>query len=206
MRIVKGEDGLFVSLQGEGMLSGTPMTFLRLWGCNLKCPWCDQPEALKPRGYINVSVDEVFEGIVELGCLDLCITGGEPLIQAEEVAELSRKLSQTHGITVETNASIFHPIPQVNFWSLSPKLHKWPDEEVLLWIDHCTQYQVPFQMKVVCNSVADVTSAITLLGDYRTLLMVQPQWGTENLEDIIAYCVEQNVRLSFQTHKWLGIR
>ena len=38
-------DEIFTSIQGEGYDSGLITTFVRLYGCNLKCKYCDQPQA-----------------------------------------------------------------------------------------------------------------------------------------------------------------
>jgi len=34
---------VFASIQGEGHFVGQPQVFLRLWGCPLRCRWCDTP-------------------------------------------------------------------------------------------------------------------------------------------------------------------
>ena len=40
---------VFSAIQGEGALVGERQVFLRLTGCNIRCAYCDQPEALEKR-------------------------------------------------------------------------------------------------------------------------------------------------------------
>jgi Organic radical activating enzymes len=34
---------IFKSIEGEGKRAGLPCTFVRLFGCNLRCKYCDTP-------------------------------------------------------------------------------------------------------------------------------------------------------------------
>jgi 7-carboxy-7-deazaguanine synthase len=96
---------LFSSLQGEGRFQGYPSFFVRLYGCNLNCVYCDAVEAVSGDNYKEMSVDEIAAQVKRSGINDVCITGGEPLCQREELVKLISRLSN-HRITLETNGSL----------------------------------------------------------------------------------------------------
>ena len=72
---------IFSSLQGEGFWTGTPMVFVRLAGCNLRCPFCDTDHRHGEALRADALVREVLTRAD--GCRRICLTGGEPLLQAD---------------------------------------------------------------------------------------------------------------------------
>mgnify|MGYP003634903109 CR=1 FL=1 len=112
----------FVSIQGEGKLTGVPSWFCRVSGCNLRCTWCDTPYASWSPEKTTRTIDELVEEAVASGVGHAVLTGGEPMMFAE-VAELSSRLSNAGmHITVETAGTLVLPGLVCNLMSLSPKL------------------------------------------------------------------------------------
>lgn len=113
----------FLSVQGEGALTGIPSFFIRLSGCNLRCSWCDTPYASwKPEGARRSLADLVGEA--RRSARHAVITGGEPMI-FDQVEPLSRELrgAGIH-VTIETAGTVHRP-PSVlacDLMSISPKL------------------------------------------------------------------------------------
>jgi 7-carboxy-7-deazaguanine synthase len=95
---------IFYSLQGEGVLMGTPTTFVRFVGCNLDCTWCDTKYARE--GGVEMSVDQIFDKVESFGTPFVCLTGGEPLLQADLYKLLDTLLENDYHVTVETNGSL----------------------------------------------------------------------------------------------------
>ena len=126
------------TIQGEGKMAGVPVLFVRTAGCNLRCMWllpdgevslCDTPFAsFDTRGEKRVEVETVKNLVLNnLGNMNhLVVSGGEPFIQPDGLANLISELKkerQLH-VSVETNATIFNEemVQQIDFFSLSPKL------------------------------------------------------------------------------------
>jgi len=103
MRIIE----IFKSIQGEGVRQGLPCVFVRFAGCNLNCRWCDTPHARDMRSGEEMTKQEIISQVEALGCRYMCITGGEPMLQAAGVIDLSKAFHEKgFTIDIETNGSI----------------------------------------------------------------------------------------------------
>ncbi len=125
--------------QGEGPWAGRPQVFLRMAGCNLNCVWCDTPYSWDWTRYDRadeahkMTFGEVAEQVQLLGGqhpaspTGLCITGGEPMVQAKGLGVLlNEHLHWAAGrVSIETNGT--RPASRllqrlIGLWVVSPKL------------------------------------------------------------------------------------
>ncbi|MCC6660495.1 MAG: 7-carboxy-7-deazaguanine synthase QueE [Phycisphaerales bacterium] len=111
----------FLSIQGEGKLTGIPSYFIRAGGCNLRCAWCDTPYASwNPEG-VRVSVDHLVAQAAASGARHAVLTGGEPMI-FDAVTPLAAALRERGmHITLETAGTVYRDLP-CDLMSISPKL------------------------------------------------------------------------------------
>lgn len=72
---------IFYSLQGEGYYTGTPAVFLRLSGCNLRCPFCDTDHSASE----PMEIDTLVDRLLGYPSRHLVITGGEPSLQVDRL-------------------------------------------------------------------------------------------------------------------------
>ena len=194
---------IFTSFQGEGPYVGTPATFLRLYGCNLNCEWCDTDIST----YEMLSVDDVAEIILTQmefnNIKTLIITGGEPTLQMEEIKRLIKELPEDIKIQMETNGSLFEYIPGIEY-VISPKQDK---EKVF---ENYYNYENTF-FKFVITSQEDIDEVISLKEKYHydKAIWLQGEFSRDGeMADLIRenFPRLENVKLSVQTHKYLNQR
>lgn len=172
---------IYASLQGEGRYAGTPSTFVRTSGCNLRCTWCDTPfTSWEPTG-TERTVDDVLDAVAALGPRHAVVTGGEPLI-LPDVPELCRRLrADGVHVTIETAGSVLpaaEPAAIADFLSISPKLASSTPSSATagVWAARheaarrrddvlVTLMQAPHQLKFVIGTPADLAEACTWLDD-----------------------------------------
>ena len=194
---------IFTSFQGEGPYIGTPATFLRLYGCNLNCPWCDTDIST----YEMLSVDDVAEILMtqmEFNNINLLvITGGEPTLQMEEIKRLIKELPEGIKIQLETNGSIFEYLPEVEY-VISPK-----EDKEKVFENYYKYDNVFFKFVIACEEDIDEVISIKNKYGYDKTIWLQGEFSKDALmADLIRenFPRLENIKLSVQTHKYLNQR
>lgn len=185
---------IFYSLQGEGTWTGTPAVFVRLAGCNLSCSFCDTDFALK----FLASVEDVVARVRSEGrdCPMVVLTGGEPLAQRESLALIDALRADGRRVHVESNGTIPTQLPADVWLTVSPKerldgtMARRADEAKLIVDGRVPQEWV------------DAFPA-------GTPLFLQPEGNKASNVALAVDAAKRDparLRLSLQTHKFIGIR
>lgn len=158
------------TIQGEGPSTGVPASFVRLYGCNLDCVWCDTPFTWDTKGKLGVVYERDAESrsvdVVELlptipDARLLVISGGEPLIQRKAVYELAGRALMSkrfEAVEVETNGTQSPLVPLHGLsYNVSPKLHHAQTSKPGIRPEVLEQFlDRPAVFKFVCASRPDL--------------------------------------------------
>ncbi len=190
------------SIQGEGLLVGYRQVFIRFFGCNLTCPYCDTPLSLTAveqcrvertagkRDFYAVDnplspdgVRKILENYNLAKIHSISFTGGEPLLQAEFLQKLIPMLSGLGPqMYLETNGTLPGKLKQVinllDIISMDIKLTgntPWSAHADFLAV--ARQKQVYVKVVVLPGTVDDeilATCKLIAAQDTRIPLILQP--------------------------------
>lgn len=207
----------FLSIDGEVNKwgQGIPSVFLRLQKCNLKCSYCDIPEAQDPKVGQEMTVDEVVKIIRGYECKKITITGGEPLLQEDEIHILINRLfPEGYHISIETNGTIS---------TRRFRECRKPDPNVCLVVDYKFGHYNPdaFEflrefdwVKIVVGNREDFDGARNILELLRELgckarFALSPIHETLPGKELAQWILDAkmwDVTLNCQIHKWLDLK
>jgi organic radical activating enzyme len=153
---VKGKiSEIFESIQGEGIYLGERQLFVRFFGCNLKCRYCDT----RMDSFIEYEPEDLVNELKKYGdgFHSVSFTGGEPLLQKDflkEVLGLTRKCG--FRIYLETNGTLPESLSEIidylDFVAMDLKL---PSSTGLsdFWDTHHKFLQIASQKEVFLKAV-----------------------------------------------------
>ena len=200
---------IFYSIEGEGIEIGRPEVFIRLTGCNLRCGWCDTKYALNDGK--EMSIDEIIQEIGRYPCKNISITGGEPLLQREELLELVEGLKEmNYWIQLNTNGTIFDQrifelVDLVTMDCKCPSSGMKSDLEVLMSTKDSFGFKL--QLKFVISNEEDYQYAksiiLTSFKDVANIIF-QPEWHSRKFARKLVEFVKRdtlNVKVILQQQK-----
>jgi 7-carboxy-7-deazaguanine synthase len=197
---------IYESIQGESTFAGLPCTFVRLSRCNLRCRWCDTPQAFE--GGTQLSRADVLGRALSFGTPLVELTGGEPLLQPGAIPLLRELCDSGRTVLLETSGE--RDISEVD-----PRVHRIMDLKAPgsdeshrnRWenIEHLTQQD---EVKVVLSDRADYEWAKGVieahgLADRVNAVLLSCVWGELDPKDLVRWVLEDNlpVRVQIQMHK-----
>ena len=212
---------IFDTVQGEAFYTGTPATFIRLQGCPVGCHWCDTKhtwstgtEKLKieidemlhktkdsPK-WSDVSEKEIVNIVTKLKPRHFVLTGGEPCSQ--DIFELTRLLASVGSVQVETSGTHTINVYHKTWVTVSPKIDMMGGLNVLnSALIRANELNMPI------NSHNDVKNLQKLVKNvnYGQLVWLQPVSQKQDNTDLcVKTAMDNNWRISIQTHKYMGVR
>lgn len=199
---------IFNSIEGEGKRAGYPCTFIRLYGCNLNCDYCDSQYACKDDAYTVMSIPEILETVSHWNCNRITVTGGEPLIHKGIIALLEVLVNNGYRVNVETNGTQYIPIRIPNLFytmdykSLSSGMNKFMEASVFHDLGRNDI------LKCVVGSVEDLDDCLAFIEEARPEceIFISPIFGKIEPAQIVEYIQKHKLndwRVQLQLHKFI---
>lgn len=199
---------IYASIQGEGLYSGWPCSFIRLTGCPLRCRWCDTAYGFL--GGEKLTISEILERVKINKIPMVELTGGEPLAQVESFELIEALVAKNYKVLLETSGS--EPVKDVH-----PDCHiimdlKCPGSGMVEKnnYENLKHLKASDEIKFVVASREDfdwVSQIIAKLDLFSVCsLSVSPAFALVKPEDLAAWILQspwKSLRLNLQIHKYI---
>jgi len=216
---------IFFSIQGEGIYQFIPQIFVRFWGCDIGCCFCDT----RNLSYKIKSLEEVVKEIFSFKNFfyhSISLTGGEPLIQKDFLKSLCRVLKERgQVIYLETNGILYKNLGEVlDYLDIIAMDFKLPSstQRGPFWQEHREFLKIAKEKEVFVKAVItpstvkeDLIRAVEIIKTAASYLpfVLQPVFSYElvlhsKLEEFkrIALDYIERVEIIPQVHKHLALR
>ncbi len=215
---------VFQSIQGEGAFTGVPSVFVRIQGCPVGCSWCDtkhtwevDPGRERPAAdvlakeqeddrWFTAAPEAVLKLLREQGykAKHIIITGGEPCMY--DLRPLTKGLIDNgYSVQIETSGTFEVQCDPRTWVTVSPKVDMKGGYAVL---DQALSVANEIKHPVAMRKHIDELKALLERGVHseNTLVYLQPISQQQRATQLaIDECIDNNWRLSIQTHKYIGI-
>ncbi len=214
---------VFKSTQGEGLYQGIKQVFVRFFGCNLKCRFCDT----KLSDYKEQTAEDLM---AEINRFDdyhsLSITGGEPLLQVEFLKDLLTYIrAAKKKVYLETNGTLAKEVAEIiDYLDIIAMDFKLPSTTGLkpFWEEHKKFLKIAKKKDTFIKAVIgtttmpeDIYKAIELIkaAGVGIRLILQPEDQVKimikaKLRDFEKICRNEGVKVKVipQIHKEKGLK
>lgn len=211
----------FLSWQGEGLRTGQQTLFIRFFGCNLHCAFCDEPLHKEPEKIIKFNSKELvvycmkeFSSFFSIPRGRICFTGGEPLLHPLDTLLWDFLSSTLTKFQIETNGTqpvcLSGALKDLVHLTVSPKAASG-------FLVHPSVWEWATEVKLVCNS-ENIESIVSLfkttfsdiISQKKIPVFIQPEnqaseVNFDNLEACKDVALREGFHLSIQLHKLLKV-
>lgn len=216
---------IFESIQGEGLYFGERQLFVRFFGCNIQCTFCDTDL----KSFAEFEPEDVMTELKRYPGRfhSISFTGGEPLMQSDFLKELAA-LTRSKGFLnyLDTNATLPADLEKViNEIDIVSMDIKMPSSTGCLpyWQAHreccrITRGKEAFLKAVICESTTEedliTTADLIAETDVALMLVLQPN-SLESYDMLSAklshfrdMCSQKGVTCCIlpQMHKIMGVK
>lgn len=224
--MIKGKiSEVFDSIQGEGLYLGERQIFVRFFGCNLSCRYCDT----NMNSFLEYLPEELFNElrIYNKDYHSVSLTGGEPLLQKDFLKETLKLIHENNLKSyLETNGTLPEALDEViDYVDIIAMDLKLPSSTGLgnFWEAHrsflkiATKKEV-FIKTVICESTKeeDLLEGLRVISEVarNSILILQPDSGVSDLvlnkklDDFKNICRRERVTTCVipQVHKIAGVK